>query len=195
MRAHCHGLEREREREREEDQSRKSGRRDLLKWTSFACFFAALQDAYVGLLEMSCFSSMVSSISAWYVKRTLLDHQISHLLCEVPCLFFGGLFVFPRSRIDFQKKLDRKHNKQTSCPKTVVCVCLSVRNLSAACVSCRGTPRLTAVWRAGWPVAVDTRSPACGSSTKRGRSLGSQVSSSHRPQAYPKIRSHECPEA
>ena len=33
---------------------------------------------------------------------------------------FGGLFIFPRSRIDFQKKLDEKHKKQTSCPKNIM---------------------------------------------------------------------------
>ena len=51
--------------------------------------------------------------------------------------------------------------------KTVVCVCSHF----IGHVSWRCTPRSTVVWRAGWPVAVDTRSLACGSSTKRGRSL------------------------
>ena len=46
--------------EREGEPTRKSGRRDLLKWPSFVCFLAALQDG--GLLEISCFSSMVSSM-------------------------------------------------------------------------------------------------------------------------------------
>ena len=48
-----------------------------------------------------------------------------------------------------------------------MCVCSQlIGRVSRLC-----TPRSTAVWRAGWPVAVDTRSLACGSSTKRGRSL------------------------
>ena len=46
--------------EREGEPTRKSGRRDLLKWPSFVCFLAALQDG--GLLEINCFSSMVSSM-------------------------------------------------------------------------------------------------------------------------------------
>ena len=50
---------------------------------------------------------------------------------------------------------------------TVVCVCSQFIGR----VSRRCTPRSMAVWRAGWPVAVDTRSLACGSSTKRGRLL------------------------
>ena len=64
-------------------------------------------------------------------------------------------------------------------------------------VSRRCTPRSTEVWRAGWPVAVDTRSPdpwrvgAQRSVDVRWRR--SQVSSSQRP--YPKIRSPECPES
>ena len=37
--------------------------------------------------------------------------------------------------------------------KTVVCVCSQFIGR----VSRRCTPRSTAVWRAGWPVAVDTR--------------------------------------
>ena len=80
--------------EREEEQSRKSGRRDLLKWTSFVlvCFLRCT--------ARRCFINGV--VDQWYLKRTFLDHQISHFLCEVPCLFFGGLF-FPLSRIDFQK--------------------------------------------------------------------------------------------
>ena len=56
------------------------------------------------------------------------------------------------------------------------------------------TPRSTAVWHAGCPVAVDTRSLAsCGSSTKRGRSLkkkpGKLIAA-----ALSKGRSPECPE-
>ena len=66
-----------------------------------------------GQLETSCFHQWCRR---WFLWRTLLDHHISHFLCEVPCLFFGGLFVFLRSRIDFQKKLDEKHKKETSCP-------------------------------------------------------------------------------
>ncbi len=49
-----------------------SGRPLFFVFFSFS--FAALQDS--GLLEMSCFSSMVP---LW---RTLLDHHISHFLCE-----------------------------------------------------------------------------------------------------------------
>ena len=44
---------------REGEQSRKSGKRDQLDILCFV-FFAALQDG--GLLEMSCFSSMVPSM-------------------------------------------------------------------------------------------------------------------------------------
>ena len=90
----------------------KSDRRDLLKWTFFVFFFAELRDG--GLLEMSSFSSMGSSMVP--LANALLDHHISHFPCEVPCLFFGGLFVFPRSRIDFQNNLDEKHKKQTPYP-------------------------------------------------------------------------------
>ena len=102
-----------RSREREGEQTRKSGRRDLLKWTSFV-FFAALQDG--GLLKRSCFHQWCRR---WYRWRTLLDYHISHFLSEVPCLFFSGLF-FPRSRIDFPKKLEEIHKKQTSCPKNIL---------------------------------------------------------------------------
>ena len=58
----------------------------------------------------------------------------------------------------------------------------------------RCTPRSTAVWRAGRPVAVNTRSLACGSSTKRGRSTkkkpGKLIAA-----ALSKGRSPECPES
>ena len=69
--------------------------------------------------------------------------------------------------------------------KTVVCVCSHFIGRVFRCC----TPRLTEVWRARWPVVVDTRSLACGSSMKRGRSMKKKKpgrSSSQRP--YPKIR-------
>ena len=54
-------------------------------------FFAVLQD--VGLLEMSCFSSMVSSSSGTSGERYLIiTFRISSVKYRV--LFFGDLFVF-----------------------------------------------------------------------------------------------------
>ena len=52
-------------------------------------------------LEMSLFSSMVSMIPIW---RTILDHQISHFLCGVPCLFFGVHVCFSALQHWFSKK-------------------------------------------------------------------------------------------
>ena len=66
-------------------------------------------------------------------------------------------------------------------------------------ISRRCTSRSTAVWRAGWPVAVDTRTrsldpwPVGAQRSVDARWRRSQVSSSQRP--YPKIRSPECPES
>ena len=72
------------------------------------CFFAALQD--VGLLEMSCFSSMVSSISGTSSERFLtITFRISSVKYRV--YFLVICLFFPRSRIDFQKKLHEKHKK------------------------------------------------------------------------------------
>ena len=60
----------------------------------FVCFFAALQD--VGLLEMSCFSSMVSSISGTSGESFLtITFRISSVKYRVYflviCLFFSEL--------------------------------------------------------------------------------------------------------
>ena len=100
VRAHCHGLE------REEEQSRKSGRRNLLKWTSFVClFFRSTARRWPVRNELFFINGVVDQ---WYLKRTLLDHYISHFLCEVPCLFFGGLFVFSVLPHWFSKKVGRE---------------------------------------------------------------------------------------
>ena len=103
-------------REREGEQTRKSGRRDVLKWTSFVCFFAALQD--VGLLkninELFFINGVVDGTSG---ERFLIDitFRISSVKYRVYYLVF--CLFFPHSRVDFQKKVDEKHKKQTSCPK------------------------------------------------------------------------------
>ena len=79
----------------------------------FVCFFAPLQD--VGLLETSCFSSMVSSISGTSSERFLtITFRISSVKYGV--YFLVVCLFFLRSRIDFQKRLDEKHKKQPSCP-------------------------------------------------------------------------------
>ena len=90
--------------EREGEQSRKSGKRDLLKWTSFVFFFAALQDG--GLLEMSCFSFMVPSMTP-LANASWPSHFAFPLWSTV--YFLVVCLFFPRSHIDFQKKLDEKH--------------------------------------------------------------------------------------
>ena len=110
---------------REGQQTRKSGRRDLLKWTSFVCFFAALQDG--GLLEMGYFSSWCRW---WYLWQTLLDHHISHFLCEVQCLFFGGLFVFSALphclKKNWTRNIKNKRHALMYCPISHFCFFLSL---------------------------------------------------------------------
>ena len=93
----------------------KKGQKRSAQVTSFVClfFFAAVED--VSLLEMSCFSSMVSSISGTSGERFLtITFWISSVKYRV--YFLVVCLFFPRSRIDFQKKLDEKHKKKTSCP-------------------------------------------------------------------------------
>ena len=97
--------ERERERERGRAISKKRQKRsaqvDVL--CLFVCF-AALQDG--GLSEMSSFSSMVSSISGTSGERFLTI--TFRFLCEVLCLFFGGLIVFSALPHWFSKKVGRE---------------------------------------------------------------------------------------
>ena len=96
MRAECHCLEREREREREREgeQSRKSGKRDLLKWTSFV-FFAALQDG--GLLEMSCLFFFINGVvdgtsGECFLTITFRISSVKyHVYLLVVYLFFSAL--------------------------------------------------------------------------------------------------------
>ena len=100
-------------RERDSKLARKSGRRDLLKWMSFVCFFAALQDG--GLLEMGCFSSMVS-----LMIQTLLDHHISHFLCEVLFVFWLFVYFFRAPALIFKKDWTRNiKNKRRALNKRV----------------------------------------------------------------------------
>ena len=106
VRAHCHGLERGRAISKKR-QKRSSGHPLLL------FFFAALQDG--GLLEMSCLSSMVPSMVPLGERFLTITFRIWSVKY---CVYFLVVcLLFPRSRIDFQKKLDEKLKKQTSCPK------------------------------------------------------------------------------
>ena len=126
-------LPRSGERERGRAMSKKRQKRSAQVDVLCLFFFAPLQD--VGLLETSCFSSMVSSISGTSSERFLtITFRISSVKYGV--YFLVVCLFFPRSRIDFQKKLDEKHKKQTSCPNfaqftnfTKICrftVCLTV---------------------------------------------------------------------
>ena len=81
----------------------KAAEENLVKWRPlFFFFFAALRDS--GLLEMSFF---IDGVDDTHGERLILDHHISHFLCEILYLFFGGLFVFSALSHWFSKELDK----------------------------------------------------------------------------------------
>ena len=102
---------------REGEQSRKSGGRDLLKWTFFVClFFRCTARRWPVRNELFLINCVVDGTSGERFltitfRISLVKYRVYFL---VVCLFF------PRSRIDFQKKLDEKHKKNTSCPKVQI---------------------------------------------------------------------------
>ena len=99
--------------EREGEQTRKSDRRDLLKWTSFAClFFRCPARRWPVRNELFFINGVVDGTSG---ERFLtITFRISPVKYRV--YFLVVCLFFPRSRIDFQKNLDEKHKKQTACP-------------------------------------------------------------------------------
>ena len=109
VRAHCHGLERERESNLEKAAKEicSSGR------PLFVCFrCTAIARRWPVRNELFFIHGAVDGTSGErFLTITFRISSVKYCVyILVVCLFF------PRSRIDFQKKLDEKHKKQTSCP-------------------------------------------------------------------------------
>ena len=113
MRAHCHGLERERESNLEKAAKEicSSGR----PFTIYNFFFRCTARRWPVKNELFFINGAVDGTSGErFLTITFRISSVKH------CVYFLVVSLFfPRSRIDFQKILDEKHKKQTSCPRVV----------------------------------------------------------------------------
>ena len=93
--------------EREGEPTRKSGRRDLLKWPSSKLFFSCTARRWPVRNKLFFVNGVVDGTSGErFLTITFRIFSVKYrVYFLVVCLFF------PRSRIDFQKKLDEKHKK------------------------------------------------------------------------------------
>ena len=104
---------RERDRERERERANSKNRQKRSAQVDVLClFFRCTARWWPVRNDLFFINGVVDGASG---ERFLtITFRVSSVKYRV--YFFGGLFVFPHSRNDFQKKLDEKHKKQTSCP-------------------------------------------------------------------------------
>ena len=111
VRAHCHGLERDRERESNLEKAAK----EICSIGRPLFFFFRCTARRWPVINELFFRVINGAVDGTSGERFLtITFRISSVKC---CVYFLVVCLFfPRSRIDFQKKLDEKHKKQTSCP-------------------------------------------------------------------------------